>query len=515
VCKAASCFDTKLNQNETDVDCGGTTCALRCDTGQKCLASNDCVGACNLSVTPHLCLAASCTDGKQNQDETDADCGGLTCTKRCDTGQKCVASSDCVGICNLAVTPHVCKAASCTDGKLNQDETDVDCGGTACTKRCALLQKCVVDGDCAGGICSAGHCHQLSFASPSPMPIATAYTLAVGDLDGDHKPDIVAPDNSTGTLVVKLGNGDKTFRNPPGLPPTIGPAPRAVLLAQLDDDTNLDAVVLNNDKTLSFFKGGGDGTFAPRVDYTLMNYGFNIAVGEFSGDTALDIAAVTYGLNFTIMVNNGKGLFTAKNTYAASGGFAAGIASGLLDDDSINDIVTGGGGQTCVENGFYFYPGKGDSNGTFGTMRLLGLQAPCGNQAYTMEVADMNHDGKPDIVTGAFNVYPLRVWKNDGGAVFSTYTESSTVYPTSLALADFDGDGVPDVVSSSQSVTVVLNRGDASFRAPFLVAPSGYGASVTSMMRSVATGDFNTDTKPDIVTTDGNGSLYILYNTSQ
>ena len=96
-----TCSDGILNQDETDIDCGGATCPA-CET---------------------------CSDGLLNQDETDVDCGGVTCPP-CET---------------------------CSDGLLNQDETDVDCGGATCPacETCSdgLLNQNETDVDCGGATC--------------------------------------------------------------------------------------------------------------------------------------------------------------------------------------------------------------------------------------------------------------------------------------------------------------------------------------------------------------------------
>ncbi|CAF1384545.1 unnamed protein product, partial [Adineta steineri] len=68
----------------------------------------------------------TCSDGIKNQDEVDVDCGGLICSFRCSTNQKCQLTSDCNKTSCLC---NVCQMPTCSDGILNQDELDIDCGG--------------------------------------------------------------------------------------------------------------------------------------------------------------------------------------------------------------------------------------------------------------------------------------------------------------------------------------------------------------------------------------------------
>ena len=162
-----SCTDGIQNGDETDTDCGGATCPA-CAASQKCTLPADCVsGVC----TAGLCQKASCTDSVKNGDETDTDCGGATCPA-CAASQKCKLPADCKsGVC----TAGVCQKASCTDSVKNGDETDVDCGGGVCAK-CVEKKKCKVTSDCKSGVCTAGVCH------PPAHKIAAGKTVYFEDL---------------------------------------------------------------------------------------------------------------------------------------------------------------------------------------------------------------------------------------------------------------------------------------------------------------------------------------------
>lgn len=95
----------------------------------------------------------TCTDGVKNGTETAVDCGGTTCPK-CSNGAACLVGGDCAStICSAGV----CAAPSCADGIKNGSETAVDCGGTTCAK-CANGAACLVGGDCVSTICTAGVC---------------------------------------------------------------------------------------------------------------------------------------------------------------------------------------------------------------------------------------------------------------------------------------------------------------------------------------------------------------------
>jgi hypothetical protein len=133
--------------NETDIDCGGGTCPA-CASGMHCSVPTDCVSGICQGVAPNrLCGGSSCTDGVQNGNETDIDCGG-TCPK-CGDGKQCRAAVDCV---SASCVGNVCQPISCSDGVQNGDETDIDCGG-ACPSKCARNKVCAVASDCLSGVC--------------------------------------------------------------------------------------------------------------------------------------------------------------------------------------------------------------------------------------------------------------------------------------------------------------------------------------------------------------------------
>ena len=123
LCIPLACLNQVLDQEETDVDCGGPSC-LPCQDGANCFAPSDCSSS--RCSSEGLCQPVTCFDGALSVNETDIDCGGALCNP-CQTTQGCTLSTDCFsGLCSTDL--GTCLASHCMDNLCNHDESDVDCG---------------------------------------------------------------------------------------------------------------------------------------------------------------------------------------------------------------------------------------------------------------------------------------------------------------------------------------------------------------------------------------------------
>jgi hypothetical protein len=155
ICVPASCTDGWQNGEETDFNCGGTTC-LPCAVGQECAASSDCE---NASCVTGRCQPETCANGLMDASESGMDCGGPDCAS-CPSGATCVLDSDCEsGVC----LDGLCAEPACGDGVRNGSETDIDCG-LACLVGCPAGARCVTPYDCEShGPCVAGFCQEPTY----------------------------------------------------------------------------------------------------------------------------------------------------------------------------------------------------------------------------------------------------------------------------------------------------------------------------------------------------------------
>jgi hypothetical protein len=122
-----------------------------CDGAGQCVECLD-DSVCGLDRTcpAGKCVPASgCSDGRLDGDETDVDCGG-SCTP-CPATRDCTTDAECATLACDRLLPHRCLRDHCADHHLNADETDNDCGGSC--KPCDTFGRCKVNADCSSGYC--------------------------------------------------------------------------------------------------------------------------------------------------------------------------------------------------------------------------------------------------------------------------------------------------------------------------------------------------------------------------
>jgi hypothetical protein len=170
----------RCQATQTDVSCGGGICPP-CGSGRRCAVNADCIsGLCAAGVCSSNAPPTMCSDGRRDGSETDVDCGGSTCAP-CSAGRICVVASDCanglVCVSNLCVSPGA--APSCNDGVRNGTESDVDCGGSC--SPCVDGRVCVSGSDCLSQTCSAAlRCVEPSASGPPNTGTAPIYPIDPG-----------------------------------------------------------------------------------------------------------------------------------------------------------------------------------------------------------------------------------------------------------------------------------------------------------------------------------------------
>jgi len=336
--------------------------------------------------------------------------------------------------------------------------------------------------------------------------------VAVGDFNKDGNLDLAVADNSNSAVMVLLGNGDGTFAAPTSSCST-GAQPVAIAVADLNGDGKLDFVTANegtqplgaNSVTVCMGNGAGgfssSSTFVASTIQDFPNAHPNgVAIADVTGDGKPDIIVSVSEAAYSILRGNGDGTFGVPNTQPivspASGPNSVKVAD--LNSDGKPDLVFPTGDGTCV------FLGNGD--GTFQAQTVY--QGPGSNAV----IADLNGDGRLDIVTVDFIDGVVSVLANLGGGKFSSAIQyASGDLPDSLAVADLNGDGQPDVIAANEnsSIAVLLGNGDTTLRGAL-----NFHSDIPGRLSSegaVVTADFNGDGVPDAaVLNTGSSSVTIF-----
>lgn len=122
----------------------------------------------------------------------------------------------------------------------------------------------------------------------TPLQTAAPWFVAVGDLNGDAMPDIVATHHEQRVLTVLLGNGQGSFTESAASPFDPGYAPWYLALIDVNRDGNVDVVAAADD-ALPILLGDGQGAFAPAAPLVTGGGAWRLAVGDMNGDGKPDL----------------------------------------------------------------------------------------------------------------------------------------------------------------------------------------------------------------------------------
>ena len=208
------------------------------------------------------------------------------------------------------------------------------------------------------------------------------------DFNHNGHPGYVIPINENGVIhyfVYSAGVGLTADINPGTTPDTHGFA-----VGDFDGDGKPDLITHTTaPERLNFYKGNGDGTFQPPVQSSPgIPYLFSSAVADLNGDGHLDLIFGTYSAIY-VLLGNGDGTFQQVQTYPVpnSGGINALVVADFNGDGHL-DVAVAGSNDAVV------FPGNGD--GTLGAPQSFATGFR-GQTSY-VHAADLNHDGKPDLV---------------------------------------------------------------------------------------------------------------------
>jgi hypothetical protein len=227
--------------------------------------------------------------------------------------------------------------------------------------------------------------------------------IGVADFDEDGKQDLAIPGNDHEVIGLHFGNGDGTFDT--GAPLPFGNFSSGFVVAtDVDGDHHADVVLAStNGNYVKVFYGIGDGTFSDPVVVDVPD-ARGVAVGDFNKDGIADLA-VTSGATHAVHLAAGRGARTFGDAAAYSvgdGKLAAAIDAADFDRDGNLDVAVGYSGLT----GLVIL--HGDGAGAFSAPSVVN----CGQSDNAVRAADLNKDGKIDLVATSYNPFGVSVLIN-------------------------------------------------------------------------------------------------------
>jgi hypothetical protein len=373
---------------------------------------------------------------------------------------------------------------------------------------------------------------------------AGCFSVAVADLNGDDKLDVVAV-TLDGTFSVLLGDGEGGLDRPTLL--EIGDQLYAVALADLTGDQKLDAVVTDaGDSQLIVLHGDGAGAFTKAASYPAGNGVNSVELADLTGDDRLDVltgnnaggdVSVFTGLpdgsfsrprNFSTPLrtyaavsadfnHDGRRDIVAVHSdpsaadvlYARPGGYEAieslveiasssGIAVGDITGDASPDLVVSGGNGGEVA----LLPSAPDGTG-FGARQTIATGVKSG----PLRLADLNRDGKLDVVTTDVEQPDLFVILATAAGFGTPARYEIAGAAQALAVADFDGDGHLDAaasVTNAQTISMYFGSADGTLTA-------GTPLTTTGKPAGLSAGDFDRDGRADLAVGSITESRAVLY----
>jgi type II secretory pathway component GspD/PulD (secretin) len=350
-------------------------------------------------------------------------------------------------------------------------------------------------------------------------------SVAIADFNGDGHPDLAVANQTDGTVSILLGNGDGTFAAQTTVTLPAGTAkvsPSALATGDFDGDGNLDLAVTdsaNNDVVILF--GDGKGNFAPSTaaaSYATGTTPVALLVSDFNGDSIPDLAVVDQGVSgsagsVSILLGNttrGKtNTFLPKTDYPV-GKTPTAIASGVFFTNGFTSLAV----TNEADNTVSILLGQGTNgvaNGTF----MAPTQSPfsTGTGPAGIAVADFNGDGKPDLAithTTDTSGNSVSILKGNGDGTFGTATEfPAGSGPVGIVAANFTGTNTDLAVAdkSGNNVDILVGNGDGTFATPISLATQNSPV-------ALAAADLTGSGAQDLVTADnGTNQVTVYLNT--
>ncbi len=334
------------------------------------------------------------------------------------------------------------------------------------------------------------------FTGSAPQP----YSVTVGDFNNDNRSDIVVANSGTNNVGILFGAGDGTFNMQMNYSIGTDFYPQYVITCDVNKDNQLDIVTVDSKvNSISVITGYGNGSFAEQILYSVGNssYPSAIASGDFNNDTWLDLIVANEGIDYIGLFFGFNYIsFQFQEIYSSMDILGA---TGIIVSDFNNDNYLDIAAIYRSNDSLVILLGHG--NGSFTDAITVSMES--GSFSSNLAVGDFNNDSRMDIATANQQTGDVGVFLGYGNGSFApimSYSTGDDSYPYDIAIGDFNKDSRLDIVvadSSTNYVRVLLGHGNGNF-ARFTKDSTGIGTASSS----IAIGDFNNDGNLDIVVAD-------------